>query len=127
MTLLAIERLNLRIGERRVLREVSLSVAPGEILGLIGESGSGKSMTALSIMGLLPHGARTEGRILLEGEDLLPLPDGRLCGLRGAAMGMVFQEPMTALNPVQSVGDQVAEVIRVHRGVPRADRAGGGA
>ncbi len=119
MTLLSIERLNLGIGERRILRDVSLTLAPGEILGLIGESGSGKSMTALSVMGLLPRAARAQGRILLDGEDLLAMPEDKLCRLRGAAMGMVFQEPMMALNPVQTIGDQVAEVVRVHRKVSR--------
>jgi peptide/nickel transport system ATP-binding protein len=120
MTLLSIERLNVRIDRLQILRDVSLTLAPGEILGLIGESGSGKSMTALSVMRLLPRGASAEGRVLLDGHDLLAMQEEQLCALRGAEMGMVFQEPMTALNPVQTIGDQVAETIRIHRGASGA-------
>jgi peptide/nickel transport system ATP-binding protein len=121
MTLLAIERLNVAIGAVPILRDVSLTLSPGEILGLIGESGSGKSMTALATMGLLPRGAAAAGSIRLDGRDLLATPEHELCTLRGAAMGMVFQEPMTALNPVQTIGDQVAETVRIHRGASRSE------
>ncbi|MFD1344622.1 dipeptide ABC transporter ATP-binding protein [Litorisediminicola beolgyonensis] len=118
MSLLEIDRLSVRIGETEILREVSLSVAPGEIVALTGESGSGKSMTALAAMGLLPRGAETSGALGLGGEDLLSLSERRLCGLRGKAMGMIFQEPMTALNPVQTIGAQVAETARIHAATP---------
>ncbi|SLN52075.1 Glutathione import ATP-binding protein GsiA [Roseivivax jejudonensis] len=120
MSLLAIRDLSVTIGGRPVLDRVSLDLAPGEILALTGESGSGKSMTALATMGLLPQGARTEGAIRLDGTDLTTLPEAALCQFRGQAMGMVFQEPMTALNPVQRIGDQVAEVLTL-RGAPRAE------
>ncbi|MEM1315511.1 MAG: dipeptide ABC transporter ATP-binding protein [Pseudomonadota bacterium] len=115
MSLLSLEGLHVDIGGGPILRDVSLSIAPGETLGLVGESGSGKSMTALSIMRLLPPGARMSGRVLLDGDDLAAKSEAEMCGLRGAGVGMVFQEPMTALNPVQTIGAQVAEVVRLHR------------
>lgn len=115
MPLLAVEGLGLSIHGHPVLHAVSLSLEPGEILGVVGESGSGKSLTALSIMRLPPSGAQTTGRILLDGRDLVALPERELNGLRGSAMGMVFQEPMTALNPLHSIGRQVAEVFRIHQ------------
>jgi len=120
MSLLEVERLSLDIGGAPVLHEISLSVNRGEILGVIGESGSGKSMTALAAMQLLPHGARCRGRIALSGQDMLALPERALCRLRGRAAGMVFQEPMTALNPLQTIGAQVAETILIHEDVGRA-------
>ena len=115
MSLLRIEDLNVRFGALPVLRDVSLDIEAGETLGLVGESGSGKSMTALSIMRLLPGSAQMPGRVLLDGEDLAAKSEARMCALRGASVGMVFQEPMTALNPVQPIGAQVAEVVRLHR------------
>ncbi len=121
MSLLEIADLSLSIGAAPVLRGVSLSVAPGEVFGLIGESGSGKSMTALAVMGLAPDGARVRGRVTLAGTDLTPLSERRMCAVRGAGVGMVFQEPMTALNPVYAIGDQVAETVRVHTGASRAE------
>ena len=123
MSLLRVENLSLSIGADRILRDVSLSVAPGEALGLVGESGSGKSMTALSLMRLLPAGARMSGRVLLDGEDLTALSERQMCALRGARLGMVFQEPMTALNPVQTIGAQVSEVIRIHGAEKDPERA----
>ncbi|NIZ11124.1 ABC transporter ATP-binding protein [Pseudooceanicola sp. HF7] len=119
MSLLEIQNLSLSIGTYEILHRVSLSVAPGEILGVIGESGSGKSMTAFATMQLLPEGARCEGRIALDGQEMLELPEAQLCALRGSAVGMVFQEPMTALNPLQTIGDQVAETIRIHQKTSR--------
>ena len=119
MSLLSVDDLTLRIGAKEVLHGVSLGLDPGEILALTGESGSGKSMTAFSVMGLLPQGAVPAGAIRLDGTDLLRLSEREMCRFRGQAMGMVFQEPMTALNPVQRIGDQVAETLRVH-GTPRA-------
>ncbi|MBL9012034.1 MAG: ABC transporter ATP-binding protein [Alphaproteobacteria bacterium] len=116
MTLLAIDRLSLAIGGKLILRSVSLTVAPGEILGLVGESGSGKSMTLNAIMRLGPPGTRTEGAIRFEGADLLAGPERAMESVRGRKIGMVFQEPMTALNPVQTIGRQVAECFRLHLG-----------
>jgi peptide/nickel transport system ATP-binding protein len=107
-------------GHARILDRVSLSIPPGSSLGLVGESGSGKSMTALVIMGLLPEGARLSGRIVLEGQVLSPLEDAPMARLRGARMAMIFQEPMTSLNPVMSIGAQVAEGVMRHRGLSRA-------
>ena len=96
----------------------SLSVAPGEAFGLVGESGCGKSMTLRAIMGLLPRpGVITGGEVLFEGEDLVTAPAGRLRQIRGGSIAMIFQEPMTALNPVMRVGDQIAEAPRVHLGL----------
>ncbi|SHF51400.1 peptide/nickel transport system ATP-binding protein [Litoreibacter ascidiaceicola] len=114
MTLLSIENLSLSIRGTPILRDVSLSVGHGEILGVIGESGSGKSLTAFSVLQLLPSGASCEGRINLLGEDVLAKSESALCAMRGRDVGMVFQEPMTALNPVQTIGAQVAETILIH-------------
>jgi len=95
--------------------EVSFQIAPGETLGLVGESGSGKSVTAFSILRLLqPPGRITGGRILFEGRDLLALPEREMRAVRGARISLIFQEPMTALNPVMRVGDQIAEALTVH-------------
>ena len=105
-----------------MLRGVSFDVGAGEFVGLVGESGSGKSMTALAVLGLLPPGGRIgSGSIRLEGSDLTRLSDGEMRRVRGARIGMVFQEPMTALNPVFTVGFQIAEAIRVHSDVSRSD------
>lgn len=121
MTLLSIQDLSVSIHGTEILHRVSLEVAKGEIVALTGESGSGKSMTALATMGLLPDGAQATGAILLDGTDILTTSEADLCRLRGDAMGMVFQEPMTALNPVQTIGAQVAETIRIHQRVSRAE------
>jgi peptide/nickel transport system ATP-binding protein len=103
-------------GSAEVLRGLSFDVARGERLGLMGESGCGKSMTALAVMGLLPPGAQVAGSIRLEGQELVGQADALLQTLRGHRMAMVFQEPMTALNPVHRVGHQIAEPLRLHRG-----------
>ncbi|PRY40607.1 dipeptide ABC transporter ATP-binding protein [Umezawaea tangerina] len=95
--------------------EVSYSVAAGEVVAVVGESGSGKTVTAMSLLGLLPGTASVTGRALLAGRDLFTLPAGELRAVRGGEVGMVFQEPMTALNPVFRIGDQLAEVVRAHR------------
>jgi peptide/nickel transport system ATP-binding protein len=121
MSLLEIENLSLKIGEMSILNGVDLSVASGEVVGLAGESGSGKSMTALTVMRLLPDAARTSGRVTFAGTDILTANEARMCSLRGDDIGMVFQEPMTALNPVKTVGEQVAEGIRWHTRVSRAE------
>ncbi|MEO3747487.1 ABC transporter ATP-binding protein [Plantactinospora sp. B5E13] len=112
----------LRRGTVHALDGVSLEVMPGETLGVVGESGSGKTMTALSIMGLLPHGgAVTGGQILFEGRDLRSLPRDEVRRIRGVRMGMVFQDPLTSLNPTMRIGTQVAEPLRVHQRVGKAE------
>lgn len=121
MSLLSIRNLDVAIHGTPILERVSLDIDAGEILGIIGESGSGKSMTALAVIGLLPGGAETSGQVLLDELDILTTPERELCGIRGQTVGMIFQEPMTALNPVQCIGDQVAETVRVHTGASRAE------
>jgi peptide/nickel transport system ATP-binding protein len=120
MSLLEIENLSLAIGDTPILKGVELSVAPGEVMGLVGESGSGKSMTALTLMQLLPYAARATGRVTFDGIDILAATEDQMCALRGDDIGMVFQEPMTALNPVKTIGEQVAEGIRWHTKATRA-------
>ncbi|MGF9761840.1 ABC transporter ATP-binding protein [Microvirga sp. 0TCS3.31] len=106
------------------LEEVSLELKANEILCIVGESGSGKSMMAGAVLGLLPEGVQaTAGKILLEGEDLLTLSDGEMRRIRGARIGMIFQEPMTALNPLRTIGDQIAEMFRIHTNLNRAEIA----
>jgi len=122
----------LRIGFRtetgfvRVLENVALHINAGETVGIVGESGCGKSVTAMSIMRLLatPPAVIESGRILLDGTDLLALPESEMRAVRGDRIGMIFQEPMTSLNPTFTVGFQIAEVLRLHRGMDRreADR-----
>ncbi|MFE9654334.1 dipeptide ABC transporter ATP-binding protein [Micromonospora sp. NPDC006431] len=112
----------LRRGTVHALDGVNLEVMPGETLGVVGESGSGKTMTALSIMGLLPPGGRVSGgQILFEGRDLRSLPADEVRRIRGVRMGMVFQDPLTSLNPTMRIGVQVAEPLRVHERVGRAE------
>jgi peptide/nickel transport system ATP-binding protein len=106
-------------GPAQALRGISFDLARGEKLGVIGESGCGKSMTALALMGLLPTGATVSGSIRLNGQEFVGLPDAAMCTLRGNRIGMVFQEPMTALNPLHTVGAQIAEPLRLHRGMDR--------
>ena len=108
-------------GALPVVRGVSFRVRRGESVGLVGESGSGKTMTALALLRLTPPGSRLGGQVLLDGEDLLALPERRLRGVRGGRIAMVFQEPMTALNPVYTVGFQIAEAVRAHRPVGRRE------
>jgi oligopeptide/dipeptide ABC transporter ATP-binding protein len=119
-TLLSVNNLAVAFGPMRVLEDVSFDIAEGDVLGIVGESGSGKSMTALAIMGLLPEGGRiAAGRIAFEGADITHLPERDLQRLRGARMAMIFQEPMASLNPVLTIGEQIAEVLRHHRGLAR--------
>ncbi len=114
--LLQISDLRTRIGAVRAVDGVSFSVSANETFALLGESGCGKSMTALSIMRLLPEqGSIDAGAVLLEGRDLLALPEASMRAVRGGAIGMIFQEPMTSLNPVLSIGEQVGESLRRHR------------
>jgi len=119
--LLDIESLGVSIGAARVLDEVSLQVARGEILGLVGASGSGKSMTALAIMRLLPLAARLTGSVCFEDRLLGAMSEAELRAVRGGRIGMIFQEPMSALNPLMSIGDQVAETVRLHRSAGAAE------
>ncbi|PHS20821.1 MAG: microcin ABC transporter ATP-binding protein [Robiginitomaculum sp.] len=121
MSLLAINNLSLDIGQTSILHDVSLSISKGKIFGLAGQSGAGKSMTALSIMGLLPEAAQVRGTITLYGNDLLSRTERQMCAVRGRHVGMVFQEPMSALNPLHTIGAQVAETVRVHERVSRAE------
>ncbi|MEJ6781092.1 ABC transporter ATP-binding protein [Aminobacter sp. Piv2-1] len=124
--LLRVDRLSLALGSgpsrTPLLDEVSFDIQSGEVLAVMGESGAGKSMTALAIMGILSPGIRiTNGRISYRGEDLLNLSPDRRRGLRGPEMAMVHQDAPTALNPVYSVGWQIAEVFKVHKGMSSAD------
>jgi peptide/nickel transport system ATP-binding protein len=118
---LAVEGLDVRIdgdgGSFLVVRDMAFAVARGETLAIVGESGCGKSMTALSLMRLQPPAATiVRGAIAVEGEDVLALPRPALEDIRGERIGMIFQEPLTALNPVMTVGDQIVEVLQRHRG-----------
>ncbi|NNK92924.1 MAG: ABC transporter ATP-binding protein [Desulfobacterales bacterium] len=108
----------LRSGWYRATNDISFSLRPNETLAIVGESGCGKSVTAFSLMGLLPkHGSRIDsGTALFKGEDLLTMPREKLRKIRGSAMTMIFQEPMTSLNPVLTVGSQIAEAVYYHRG-----------
>ena len=118
MSLLSIESLNVRFpsqgGEVTAVRDVSLEIDKGKSLGLVGESGSGKSVTSLAILRLLPPQAMVFGSIRFDGEDLLAKNADEMRHIRGARISMIFQEPMTALNPVMKVGDQVAEAVLAH-------------
>ena len=107
----------------KAVDDVSLSIEAGKTLGLVGESGCGKSVTAESIMGLVPMapGRMAGGEVLFEGVDLLQLPESKMKKIRGNRISMIFQEPMTSLNPVFTVGDQVAEVFRLHQGLSRRE------
>ena len=116
--LLSIERLSVRFGASTVVDDLSLSIAAGEKVGLVGESGSGKSITALSILGLV-DGAETTGRIVFDGVDLRTKSEAELRAVRGGEIAMIFQEPMTALNPLQTIGAQIVEVVRLHDGLGR--------
>jgi peptide/nickel transport system ATP-binding protein len=116
---LAVRDLTVELDGLALVERVGFELAAGERVGLIGESGSGKSLTALSLMGLLPDELRASGSATLDGAELLGLSERELAPLRGERIAMVFQEPMTALDPMMRVGRQVAEVVRTHRDVPR--------
>ncbi len=124
-SLLQVDHLNVTFatqsGDVAAARDVSFSIPESGTLGLVGESGSGKSATSLAIMRLLPPQASTNGKILFAGEDLLTQPADSMRRIRGARISMIFQEPMTALNPVMRVGDQVAEAVLAHHRVSKAE------
>jgi peptide/nickel transport system ATP-binding protein len=103
------------------VRGLSYTLSPGEVLGIVGESGSGKSVSSLAVMGLLPLSATVRGSVKLRGQELVGLPDRQLARIRGNKIAMVFQDPLSALTPVYSIGDQIAETVQIHRGVSKAD------
>ncbi|WP_372571614.1 ABC transporter ATP-binding protein [Ruegeria jejuensis] len=124
--LLSVENLRIELAAREwmvpVVDDLSIYLNAGETLSIVGESGSGKSMTALAVMGLLPSiGRIAQGRILFEGRDMTHMDDASLRAIRGNQISMIFQEPMTSLNPVYTVGEQIAEVLRLHKGLSNQD------
>ncbi|WP_425037606.1 ABC transporter ATP-binding protein [Primorskyibacter sp. S187A] len=121
MSLLAFEQFSLSIGGAPILRDISLEIAPGEIVALTGESGSGKSMTALCVMQLLPQGAEQTGICTIQGVNRTNAPEAEMRKLRGNTVSMIFQEPMTALNPVQSIGAQIMEACLIHTEMSRGE------
>jgi peptide/nickel transport system ATP-binding protein len=118
--LLEVDHLSIYFRDQAVVRDLSFTVRQGEVVGLVGESGSGKSLTSLSILRLLDGAARVEGAIRFQGENLLALKPEQMRHYRGRKIAMIFQEPMTALNPVMPVGRQIAEAIETHQ--PELDR-----
>jgi peptide/nickel transport system ATP-binding protein len=121
LALLEVQNLHVRLQTHRgpafAVRDVSFTLERGKTLGLVGESGCGKSMTVMALMGLLPENAQVTGSIRFDGQELTTRSDAQMCEIRGNRIGMIFQEPMTALNPVHSIGRQVAEPLRLHRGL----------
>ena len=114
MSLINIKNLNLSINNQQILKNLNFEASSGEILGVIGESGSGKSMTANSIIQLLPNGSSLSGEVIFNQKNLLSFSEYNMCKIRGKDIGFIFQEPMTALNPLKNIGNQVAEVIKIH-------------
>ncbi|HEX6494417.1 MAG TPA: ABC transporter ATP-binding protein [Acidobacteriaceae bacterium] len=113
--LLRVENLSVRFGAALAVDGISFAIAPGEALGLVGESGSGKSVTSLAVLRLLVESAQVSGTIAFAGTDLLTLPLSAMRSRRGRDIAMIFQEPMTALNPVMRIGSQIAEALRAHQ------------
>ncbi|MCZ4346709.1 ABC transporter ATP-binding protein [Devosia neptuniae] len=120
--LLSVRDLTIRFGDNPATRNISFDIAPGETLALVGESGSGKSVTALSVLKLLPPSAQLTGQILFKGQDLITAPADDLRAVRGNDISMIFQEPMSSLNPVHTIEAQIGEVLAIHRGL-RANAA----
>jgi peptide/nickel transport system ATP-binding protein len=118
MSALLVDDLSVSVGRRKLVEHVSFEIRQGERVGLIGESGSGKSVTASAVMGLLPEDLRAAGSVRLNGREMLGRHEREMSGVRGREMAMVFQEPMSALNPTMQVGKQVAEVMLLHRTRP---------
>ncbi len=121
--MISLQALTLAIHGTPILSDVSLDIPQGQIFGLVGESGSGKSMTALALMQLLPSGSAVGGHVLVDDTDVLTMTESEMCALRGNDIGMIFQEPMTALNPVQTIGDQVAETMLIHGKASKSEAA----
>jgi peptide/nickel transport system ATP-binding protein len=121
MTVLAAEQQTITLEDRALVQDLSLELAARDRVGLIGESGSGKSLTALALLGLLPDGMRVSGRITIDGRDYLGAPDRDWRRVRGRTVSMVFQEPLTALDPLMPVGRQIAGPLRLHHGLNRVD------
>ena len=119
--LLEVHDLSVTIGDTPVVDAVSFAIRPGETLALVGESGCGKSLTARAVMGLLPPVARRAGAIALAGRNIADLDERAMAALRGEAMSMIFQEPVTSLNPLMTVGEQIIEALLAHRGESRRD------
>ncbi len=116
---LRVDDLRITIADTPVVDGVSFEVRDGERFGIIGESGSGKSLTALAILGLLPESARVSGSIRWDDQEIVGMPERALARLRGDELAIVFQDPRTALNPVQTIGRQIAEPLRIHAGLSR--------
>ena len=106
-------------GVVHAVRGVSYTLRPGEVLGIVGESGSGKSVSSMAVMGLLPRTAKINGSIKFRGEELLGLSERELMAVRGKKIAMIFQDPMTSLNPVYKVGFQLEEAVLAHNDIPR--------
>lgn len=123
MPVLSLANVHVAIGEAHILRGVSLAIEPGETLGVVGESGCGKSMTGLATMGMLPAGAKISGSILIAGREATAFSRREWLDVRGQEVAMVMQDPFTSLNPVMRVGEQIAEVFRIHGGLPREQAA----
>ncbi|HBS27625.1 MAG TPA: ABC transporter ATP-binding protein, partial [Gammaproteobacteria bacterium] len=115
---LTVKNLEVKVGSTELIKRINFEIYPGEIFALVGESGSGKSLTSLAVMRLLAEALRvTAGENVLNGQNLFALPENKMQQVRGKQVAMIFQEPMTSLNPVMKVGDQVAEVLREHLGL----------
>ncbi|RKR91648.1 peptide/nickel transport system ATP-binding protein [Micromonospora pisi] len=121
MSILTAEQLTITLDDRPLVQNMSLELDARDRVGLIGESGSGKSLTALALLGLLPEGMRVSGRITVDGRDLVGAPDRDWRRVRGNTVSMVFQEPLTALDPLMPIGRQIAGPLRLHQGLNRAD------
>ncbi|WP_339388189.1 ABC transporter ATP-binding protein [Vibrio caribbeanicus] len=119
--ILDIRNMNVALGPHLAVKDVNYQIHAGEILGIVGESGCGKSLTSLAIMGLLDNKLNLSGEILFQGENLVGMSEAHYQRVRGEGIGMIFQEPMTALNPVVTVGEQVAEMFLVHENVSKAE------
>ncbi|EJL68077.1 ABC-type uncharacterized transport system, duplicated ATPase component, partial [Variovorax sp. CF313] len=125
MPLLEVEDLHIELqtqrGPAEAVRGIDFTLERGETLGIVGESGCGKSITVMSLMGLLPSTAKVTGSIRFDGTELVGRDERAMCRIRGNRIGMIFQEPMTALNPVHTIARQVGEPLRLHRGLSQAD------
>ncbi len=125
MTLLDVKNLNVSLdtarGPARAVRNLNFTLEKGETLGIVGESGCGKSMTALALMGLLPDNGSTSGQIMLNNDNLLEKSEKEMCHIRGNRMAMIFQEPMTSLNPVHTIGKQIMEPLLLHKGLAKKE------